>query len=131
MDKEINNSKHVLISWDQHALYEEAIKKLDEISTMPPDNALIIYKNEDRYLGRMGFYRSSFSYDLKIIGHNEIEANLKGIIDLQNERMISIENEIELKSKEVAELNSKIMLVKNELSGLIGRIFFKWISSKI
>jgi hypothetical protein len=132
MGKEIDNSKHVLISWEQHALYEEAIKKLNEISTITPDNALIVYKKEDdRHYGRMGFYRSSFSYDFKIIGHNEIESRLKGIIDIQNERMNSIENEIELKEKEVVELNRKIILVKNELSGFIGRIFFKWISNKL
>lgn len=129
--QKLDESKHVLISWEKHAEYEEAVRNLDEISRNTA-NAIVIQKNQKTHRDFAGgFYQNTFWYDIKIMNHNEVEENLKTIIDLQAKEMEAMEERISGHNKAFAEIADKLTYARNELSGLFGRIFFKSLRNKL
>lgn len=123
MEEKVDKSKQVLISWEQHALYEEAIKKLDEISKIG-NNALVIRR-------KGSFSNYSISYDISIVNHNEAEEHLKSIIDMQIKEIERLSKDQQSKLSKIITLSNQITLVKNELSGLIGRTLFRSLINKL
>lgn len=122
MDKKIE-TKQIIIPYSEYQIYEDAVKKLDEISKIG-NNALVIRR-------KGSFSNYSISYDISIVNHNEAEEHLKSIIDMQIKEIERLSKDQQSKLSKIITLSNQITLVKNELSGLIGRTLFRSLINKL